>query len=246
MISLIQSFLGTNGSITNTTPFTQTLTATFPNPVTAGHCLVVFAAQNVTAPSSGQRETANVIAAVTGGPAGNWRGAVGQTVNTSSTQQQSFQILYLQNCPAISAGDTITVSFVFAGSGVSHTITSEFAVYEFSGLGIFANPSNLVDTFRAPAAGSGTPSAGNIILSFNDLLMAGYSGNTGNILAGSGYTLGINMTVATFAQLQYQLNVTPGTYATAFVGTEANYGAGAAALKAAPAVGFAFDSLFGF
>jgi hypothetical protein len=247
MISLVQSFLGTNGSTTNTTPFTQTLTATFPNPVTAGHCLVVFAAQNVTATTSGNRETATVLTSVPGGPAANWRGAVGNTVNVSSTQQQQFQILYLQNCPALTTSDSITVSFVFAGSGVSHTITSEFAVYEFSGVLTAANPSNVVDTTRSPAASTGTPSAGNIILSFNDLLMAAYTGNTGNIVAGSGYTLGINMTVATFAQLQYQLNVTPGTYATAFVGTESNYGAGAVGLKAAASTGaLAFGSLFGF
>lgn len=201
-------------------------------------------AQNVTAASSGQREASSIQPSMVGGPSASWRSPTGGSLNESTTLVKAFSIVYLQNCPAASAGDTLTVQFVFAGTGNTHTITCEFAAYVFTGVQTNVNPSNIVDVSRSPAASSGTPTTSNLPTTVTDLILVGFMGDTGNISQGAAYTLGINMTTATFSQFQYILNQASGSISTAFSGTQTNYVAGATSLKASTAV--AFQSSWGF
>jgi len=73
------------------------------------------------------------------------------------------------------------------------------------------------------------------------ILSAAGAGST-NLTAGSGYTLGISATVATYGQVEYQLNAAPGQTTAAFTGTEPYWGTVAMAFAAGTGTAPAFTS----
>lgn len=242
-IALAQSFLGANGTQTNVSPFTLSLSSIFPSSVAAGSCIVVFGSATTNVFSS----SPTMNPSVTGGPTANWVSSSGTSINIAApASTRSCYIYYLQNCPAINAGDSISVPFTVGGSGVSTQITAEFAVYVFTGVLAGANKFSPQDVTRNNNGTASTPSTTNIVTTKTDLILAGFVGDSGNISAGAGYTLGINMSVATFGQLQYILNQPAGSIATAFSGgTESHWAMGVSSLKPAVAVGFSFGQIIG-
>jgi hypothetical protein len=244
-IALVQSALGGNVSGTaGTTPTTLTTSAAgFSSNTTAGNVLVCVVFGRYTSTHSGFFSGLNFLTPVTMGI--TWVAAVGPSWNDSTnTTGGGAQIFYAANAPSISSSTTTTVQIQSSGSGsqVGGPMSGEFMLYEFSGVA----HSSPIDTFRSPAHSTGTPNPGTMVTSKTDLIMSIFSGDSGNISAGPGYSLGINATVPTTGQLQYELNVAPGSVATAFSGSQTNYGASAVAFKGLPASGFAFGSLIGF
>jgi hypothetical protein len=131
------------------------------------------------------------------------------------------------NAPAISSGTATTFSYASGGNGGTKTV--EFALFEFSGVSQTAGAGGVDNSGNTSGAAS-TPNPGNLTTTASDLLVAIYAGETGLISAGSGYALGPNPVAVQFGQVQYALNVTAGTIATAFSGgTETQWGAAAIA-----------------
>jgi hypothetical protein len=247
MNSLVQSFYGSFNSGTWTSPGSITATVNIPNAITAGNCVIVFAAIKNTTHHAGTFDGVQAQPSFPSAPFANWRTASGNSFNLSTTVQLSFSMLYLQNAPAISSGTTLTVTFATNGVGNTQDVVGEFAAYEFSGVKTNANPSLVLDAFREPGTGSGVPTSGNLTLSGSgDLVLSGYIGDTTLSTVGSGFTLGINMTQV-FSGMEYKLSGSVGANATAFgSGSQSNYVGGAAGLFTQPAVGFVETSLMFF
>lgn len=232
-IALAQSFLGGNNTTTAVTPFNLTASATFPSAVAAGSCIVMHATSKTNVSGSSPTLQPNV----TGGPFANWNN-VSTAINISSpAATRTVWIAYLPNSPAITLGDTISAVFVMGGSGVNTTLLVEFAVYVFTGVQTTGSKFSPLETSHVLTGTSSTPSTANLVTVNTDLILSAFFGDSGNLSAGSGYTLGTNMTVNTFGSLQYILNQASGSIATAFSGgTETNWAAASMALKPAPAV----------
>jgi hypothetical protein len=248
MMSLLQSVLGSNISGTGTSPFTVgTCTVNLPQTTQAGSLLVIFAASTTHSHTTGQVELPNAVPSISGIPNGNWRGPAGNLWHDSGrTNGGQANILFIANAPSIPAGTAINVTFSYPGSGITYDGVCEFAFYEFSG--IYQTPSPLtapVDTSRSlnfdnpatPTTGTPTVNASTNYSTTvnNDLVIVGFAGNSGNVSAGTGYTLGLNMTAAGTAQMQYAFNVPSGAQTGAnFTGTETLFSAFAVAFKPLP------------
>lgn len=242
-IALAQSFLGGNGTNTAITPYNLVTSATFPNPVAAGSCIVMYAASKTNIFNSSPTLQSNV----TGGPFTNWNQISTSIAIASPAATRQVWIAYLPNSPAITAGDTITATFVMGGSGINTTLIAEFAVYVFTGVQTTGSKFAPLETSHVLNGTSSTPSTANLVISNTDLILSAFVGDSGNLSAGTGYTPGINMSVCTFGALQYILNQAPGSIATAFSGgTESNWAASSGALKPAPpSAGFSFGQIIG-
>lgn len=232
-IALAQSFLGGNATHTAVTPYTLTANATFPSAVAAGSCIVMHATAKTNVSSSIPALQPNV----TGGPFSSWNAASTSINIASPTSTRGVWIAYIPNSPAITLGDTISAAFVMGGSGINTTLLVEFSVYVFTGVQTTGGKFAPLETSHVNTGTSSTPSTANLVTANTDLILSAFFGDSGNLSAGSGYTLGTNMTVNTFGSLQYILNQSSGSIATAFSGgTETNWAAAAMALKPAPAV----------
>lgn len=224
-IALVQSRVGGTGTSTCTTPCAATTSSVgFASPTTAGNLIVCIAWATET--TAGTADAATPVPTTSGF---SWTSAsFGQFIDAGSHNSGKAVIYYIANAASMNVGTVVNGNDV--GSGTSVTIKAEFDLYEFSGVAL--------TTPRESAVGprnnqSGNPDPGNITFTNTDLVISVYSSLGGtNISPGSGYTLGFDAAFATTGQIQYQLNASPGTIATAFSGGAfSNYGAGAAAFK---------------
>lgn len=215
-------------SQSGTTPFTATTSAVgFDSPTTAGNLLVcvTYCYNHATAGNSADGvswgpsnlSTAGVTWTQVRNPFGY------NDVYPFPLNQGAIGIFYIPNAPSISPATLTTFSLV-QNNGGPHIFTTnlEFELYEFADI----IPTSPVDAFvignlTYPSSPNGTPGGGNIVATgVDDLIFVSYSGKPGsNIAAGSGYTLGINASLAVVGQTQYMLDAPPGTYPTAFSGT---------------------------
>lgn len=239
---LVQSRLGGSGSQGSTAaPWTLTSSAVgFSSTTTAGNFLICACYGRISSATVGTGN-GNLVPTTTGI---TWTSATLNAWSTTpGTTGGSLNIYYAANAPSITSATTTTVAHSIAGSGFSAAMSVEFALYEFSGVAT----TSPVDATRATSQSTGTPGVGNITTSNTDLLVVGFSGNSANATAGSGFTLGVNMTVSTTGQLQYKFSVPPGTNATAFTpGSQTNFAALAVGFKSAPpATGTTYGFFFG-
>lgn len=203
-MALVQSVHGGTGSGTGVNPFTVTSSAvSFPSPTTAGNLLVCVAWSYETFVSGGLAPSTAPLNLPLGDSALTW-GNAGQVWGTSDQHRSGWvSIFYVPNAPSTSAA--FTVGAKDHGVGVTVTIKVEFSLYEFNAI---------TDASPRETAAFWMPSSGGTLTTANtDLIISAFSGDplTGsNVAAGSGYTLGINATSTSPAQMQYQLAATPG------------------------------------
>lgn len=229
---LVQSRLGGSGS-QGSTPAPWTLTSSavgFSSTTTAGNLLVCACYGRTSSATTGVGN--GNLTPTTSGITWTSAGIQNAWSVTPGTTGGSYNIYYSANAPSITSATTTAVAHSTAGSGFSASMSVEFALYEFSGIAT-TSPVNVT---RAPGQSTGTPGAGTLTTTLTDLVIVAFSGNSANATAGSGYTLGVNMTVSTTGQLQYALDVPAGGQATAFTpGAQTNFAAGAVGFKIAPA-----------
>lgn len=230
-IALVQSVLGGNATTTGTT---ISCTGSFVSTTTSGNLLVTaiwFTSTNATQPGAFTVTTPGLSWASNGAVAAAGGGADGGTL-----WKGKCQLTILPNAPSITAGTLTTVSNGAAGNGGTKIL--EFALFEFSGVSKATQAGCLDPPGLSGPNSSGTsstPNPGNLTTTAADLAISMFSGETGQISAGSGYSLGPSPVAVQFGQIQYQLNTPIGTVATAFSGgTEAAWGACAAAFAPNP------------
>jgi hypothetical protein len=125
-------------------------------------------------------------------------------------------IYYLPNAAPMTAAQTTTIT-VRNNNLATGTISIEFSVYEFSG--IAASP--VLDVIASDFNDSGTPATTWASTTHTNLIICVFAAQPGsNLTAGAGYTLGVNASVATIGQTQYQLNAAPGQTGAGFSGTD--------------------------
>lgn len=230
-IALVQSTAGGSGTLASTTPFTVTTsTATFGSNTTSGSLLICVVWATTTSGTSQDQPNSSGPCSTSGF---TWTTAVTNVGNGSGLSAGMVGLYYIANASSMSNATTTTWTASAPGSGNALTLKAEFSLYEFSGI----SPSSVVDVFTSRAAQTGgTPTTSNLNTTLTDLVIVALNAIGSNISAGAGYTLGVNATVATVGQTQYQLNVAAGSIPTAFSGTETAWGALAVAFKGASVV----------
>jgi hypothetical protein len=242
-IALAQSSLGTHTSFAYTNAgATSPITCTVGSTTTAGSLLVILVYWHntgATPPATGG------AGFPTGGSGLTWRQSGAGGFN-SGGDRASTEIFYAGNAPSQSGGTVFTLSGT-AGNGFgAGTSKYECVFYEFTGIvastssGILENASATISTQTAS-----TPHTANLTTTKTDLILVSFIGTGTSITAGSGYTLGIDAgNVTGIGQLQYALNVAPGSIATAFNGSQALWGGFAVAFAPIPATGGASYGFF--
>jgi hypothetical protein len=236
-MSLVQSALGGNNSASFTSGAggTVSTTGSFSSTTTAGNLLVLLltTAQHRTsgsgfAPASSSVSTAGITWSanlLNAGP-----GDIGADRN-------GIGLFACGNAPSVASSTITTVTDAPSPSSANGTQAIEFALYEFSGVSTsfsdYSTGNGLVNAKAVQnGASGGTVNPGNITTTKTCLIVSYFRGNSSNISAGAGYLLGQNMAVLTVGQTQYALDVASGVNATAFSGTQTNWGAGAVAFQA--------------
>lgn len=227
MASLLQSNLGGNFNGVTNGGTISTSAVGFNNPTTAGSLLILVGwitgqAINVNLPSSITTPGFTWSSGVGGG---NW--SFGGGVHSGV----AF-VYYIANAASMSITTKTIVNHFSLSNGKS--VQMEFTLYEFSGI-VFSSPVDKVGatnnvTGGTPNSNFATPT------SATDLIIAVFSGDSiaggVNISAGSGYTLGINATVAKVGQMQYKFDVPSGLSSATFGGgTEPTWGCGVVSFK---------------
>lgn len=246
-IALVQSKAG--GSASGSVAFLGTVTTNavgFSSTTGAGNLLVLVIWQNggttgdvisiTTMPISGGYSPSDWLSAAANQSAGNDDGGI--------TYCSGVGIFAIPNAPSMTSSQTTTVTA--RNNGAAGTIKVEFAMYEFSG--VAASPIYDLTSFDGQGVDfigdSGTP-GGNWVSGFGisptahtDLIIVAMQAQAGsNLTAGTGYTLGINASVATIGQVMYQLNAPPGQTSASFVGSDNFWSVAALAFNAASAGG---------
>lgn len=237
VIALVQSRAGGSatgsGSMSFSTFNLASSAVGFSSPTTAGNLLVYVAWSHYSLTSAGSFALLDVVPTTSGFSWGSSFGTNWSSVSGGAGNCGQISIYYIPNAASMSV-TTVATSGI-NGSGTITSANVEFSLYEFSGVAI----SSPLDKFTGTQNGvSSTPSTSNLATTATDLVIASFGGNqTGsNISAGTSYTLGVNATVSTVGQTQYQLNVPSGSVATAFSGgTEPNWGCYAMSFKTAAA-----------
>jgi hypothetical protein len=241
-ISLVQSTLGGHNSGTfGSGGGTLSCTGSFPSNTVAGNFIVAVCFTT----STGNFNAINISSAFTGA---SLNASGGFQVQQNSPLWKGSGIFFTTgNIASISSSTTLTYTATIGGiSTGTATVTAEFCLFEFSGCLQSNNPVIYVDNANSGTGTSSTPNLGTLSTTASDLLLGAFVGFTGNISAGSGYTLGQTMSSVQFAQVQYALNVS-GTPPTSWSGTEAKWAAFAyAILPAASAPARTQVSTFGF
>ena len=138
----------------------------------------------------------------------------------------------IENAPSMSSAQTITWKVRNNNSGTA-TMQAEFELYEFGNLP--SSPTLDLTTYGITSNSQpiGTPTISFSATANTDLIIVAHSAiNTGsNILAGSGYTLGIDATTAVIGQTEYNLNASSGQTSAAFTGSENTWGIAAMAFS---------------
>lgn len=158
-------------------------------------------------------------------------------------------LFYKQNAASVLSSTSTSFTAVQTSGGVDNiAIVVEGSLFEFSGV---LQSGTVIEnsTSRVNQAAS-VPTCGNRTLALSDLLISAYSGDSGVISPGPGYSSGPAVAAVQYGASQYILNSGAGTFATAFSGSaQAHWGALFFAFKPIPApaaVGVTFGSLFGF
>jgi hypothetical protein len=246
-MTLIQSVLcgsGT-GSFTAGGGGSASATGSFSSNTTAGNLLVLIAYYNQAVTSGSGFAPANF--SVTGVSWGTVQASGGYD---AAPHRSSSGIFFVGNAASVLSSAVTTATITANPSSANGTLAIEFAMFEFSGIAASASQVTggaLVDTKNTKGSQtSSVPDQGTITTSKTDLIITWFIGNSGNDSAGAGYTLGPNMLVATTGQMQYQLNVPAGSAATAFSGSQSNWGGGAMSFKApASTPGRSYGFFFG-
>ena len=246
--TLVQSVLGPSftSSGTGGSPFTTTVAGSvaFPNPTTAGNLIIVVTAnmQQKTGGSGtfnsigGTSPTVQRSASLfhTFSP-GN-QVFYSDTFPTAGTSYGGFTLWSWVNASALSpATDVIQIhASNTASASLQWALQNEFAIFEFGNIDPTETIVHVLNSNFSSAGGTTDP--GNATLaSDQELLMVIGVGDRSlgsNVSAGSGFTLGPNMTVATIGQFQWQNAGNAGVYPAAFGGSmSTRWGAESFAIK---------------
>jgi hypothetical protein len=232
-IVLVQSVLcGHNSSSFSSTGGILTCTGNFPSNTVAGNFLVGACFSNTTTQTPSMALTLTT-------PGLTWTpsGGISNSDVTGGQWKGVGQYNFAGNAPSISSSTTHTLSVTFGNAALGYSGAIEFALFEFSGCLQSSSILAFQDNGTTGTGTSSTPNIGTLTTTNTDLLLGLMVGETGNISAGSGYSLGATMSVMNFGQLQYGLNVPAGNIATAWSGgTEAKWALGAQAIFPAPFV----------
>ena len=228
--TLVQSNAG--GSVTGSVLSLGTLTTSaggFSGSTGTGH-LIVFVGYIVchgAAPGS----ISDFAPAIGGGYGTSFAGGPGAYWE-SGTEGGLVSVRHISNAPSMSPSQTITWQVRNNNSGTA-TMQAEFALYEFGNI-----PSSPVLDLGSSGVYADSQPIGTPAISFSasantDLIIVAHASiNTGaNILAGSGYTLGIDATTAVIGQTEYNLDASPGQTSAAFNGSENTWGIAAMAFS---------------
>ncbi len=215
--ALVQSNVGgsfsgsvASGAVANTSA------AGFASATAAGNLLIAIVYSSGPGVANYEVDAPTTI----GGYSGAWSQLNGSNWGDGTTDAR-VAIMYIAGAPAMSPVQTTTQPIQNHDTG-SQTLTIDFDLYEFSGVNGAVNELNDSNDNQT----GGTPGG---IFGFStadtDLIIAAFIAEPGsNISAGSGYTLGINSSLVTVGQMQYQLNAPPGQTAVSFSSTEPQWG----------------------
>lgn len=246
-MSLVQSALGGHGSQSFTTAggTLGTITVSLPQATTAGNLLVLQCTHHQTL-STGTGLMASSFNNPTG-IAGAWTTNGTSTFllnggNGPSGQKVACQLFFRTNCPSVSGGTVISIAVGVNSGSATGSESYEFAFYEFSGITSTLSGNNALDGNAQNNNTTGLPSTANLNTTKTDLIIVTAVGDTTTLTPAAAYTGGITLSnVSAISQLQYQLNVAPGSISTAWgAGSQTNCGCQAMAFQA-PAGGGGFS-----
>lgn len=218
-ISPVQSNIGGNATATLATGGTITSSAVgFSNNTLAGSLLVIDAKIRQDALGGTVHNAfSSAYSCTTSGFSwtNNALSSVNQFNDNATAKKAGEQFFcFIVGASVMSSATTTTVSFVVPSNN-NVTVSIEFSMYEFSGVGSFSG------NFGGLTNNTGTPSqpSGPTILTSTQLMilpLVGYPGS--NLTASAGWTLGPNDTVATIGQTVYATGLS-GSVSNQFTGT---------------------------
>lgn len=176
----------------------------------------------------------NPFQAVPTTPGITWTVAVGNgfTDNTGNVFGGHDAIYYSANAPSI-ASSTNTSITITGPNNANYTYTLECSLYEVGGMALTSPVGQTASTSNE----TGTPSSpgASVTITQTDIVFVSTQSTppSGSFTAGSGYTLGLAMVVATIGQDEYNLSVPAGSIAPTFTGTSTYWTCVLAAFKMA-------------
>lgn len=227
LASLVQSNTGgsASGSVLSGGNITSSAGGFASNTTTGNLLIFVIYAKQVGGGAGGLSLNSPVIS---GGYSGTFiSGPTSFWTDTGVSGEGIAWIRYLGNAPQMTPSQTATVRANNGAIGTG-TVSVEFDVYEFNNITFpLVMDLGVSGTTNNNQTG-GTPSVSFSATGNTDLIIAALTAVPGsNISAGSGYVLGINASLATVGQTQYQLSAPSGQTASSFSGTESKWGVGA-------------------
>jgi hypothetical protein len=248
MASIVQAHLGGNSSQTvGPSSTVTTCTSTYPSPTTSGNLLIACCFYTIDQATGISLPSRSVTFTDSGG--NTWSNSVNGGGYTTASTERAASMFLLGNCPVVSS-NTLTFSLTLGATSAStYAVKMETVLFEVAGCVASTNYSGhgpLVDNSKGAASTTSTPTVSGLVLASNDVVFFTYIGNSGNVGAGAGYTLGPSTTVAVTGQVEYNLNVTAGTVSAAYAATQAQWGGSAigfiqaAAATATSSYGFFF------
>jgi hypothetical protein len=223
--TLVQANAGGSASATFTGGGTLTTNAVgFSSNTTLGNHLFLVAWVQESGGGELTGVAYNHIAATTSGFSWACLGGPSQCEQASTYQDNATATKYgitavyeIANAAVMSTATTTVVTAVVPSGDHCVVCTLEFSLYEFAGVGAYISP------LLAPAgSNTGTPNNPAEIWActpspcFMFFTLIGYPGS--DLTAASGWTLGVNASVATIGQVVYNLSLSGSTTAQ-FVGT---------------------------
>jgi hypothetical protein len=216
MATLLQSAHGGTYSLTGSLVGPTTVTASlvgFPAPTTAGSLIIVDAWFRAGSPAAFQFVGNTSMTSGLAATGENTR----DMANYASGEIGEVDVAYFVGASSLATTVAAVVEIAIPTAGTATATVMEYALYEFG------NAGGLIK-FQAQASNSIlTPTTAPITLAGSALVFSTFFAPIAtNVAAAANYTLGVNATLATVGQFQYDLLASAGTITTAFGGPVAN------------------------
>jgi hypothetical protein len=215
--SLLQAVVSNTPSQTGSTGGVLTASATLAA-CTPGSFLVICSVEQ----STGDTPTTSNLT-ITGIGSWNTRGSWGNAQSSGSIWKGRGVFSFIKNAGTFSGA--VTVAYTFPSGGLSRTDKVQFVIMEF--LGVTSSVSYL-DGGGLNLGNAGIPDPGSLFSSAdNELVVVGYTGNSGSSGLPSGFSSPGSLSGLAFAGVAYKLNCLSSQTAAWSSGSQLKWGAGA-------------------
>lgn len=231
--SLLQSVVSNTPSQTGTAGGVLTASATIAA-CTPGSLLVICSVEQ----STGDTPTTSNLT-ISG--VGSWatQGSWGNAQASGSIWKGRGVFSFLKNSGTFSGA--VTVAYTFPSGGLTRTDKVQFVIMEFSGV---TSAVSFLDGGGSDLGNAGIPDMGPLFSTANnELVVTGYTGNSGSSGLPSGFSSPGSLSGLAFAGVAYILNAPSSQTAAWTSGSQLKWGAGGHSVFGLTATGFSEASL---